>query len=104
LPNRDETRELVGWQAELHEIDGFSPVIIGQPLEARDPLHPDEMITVDSIGIVTVHDGPSLPPGEIIAPSVGTDRTRADYKCGRPDRHNRLRVSRTRPLPWHRPC
>lgn len=27
----------------------------------------------DIIGIVTVHDGPSLPPGEIIAPTVGQD-------------------------------
>ena len=27
----------------------------------------------DNVGIVTVHDGPSLPPGEIIAPEVGTD-------------------------------
>src|SRR5271168_4627337 len=26
-----------------------------------------------SIGIVTVHDGPSLPPGEIIAPELGVD-------------------------------
>ncbi|MCA9259909.1 MAG: hypothetical protein KDA61_11945, partial [Planctomycetales bacterium] len=26
---------------------------------------------IDSIGLVTVHDGPSLPPGEIIAPAVG---------------------------------
>src|SRR3974390_2353173 len=27
----------------------------------------------DLVGIVTVHDGPSLPSGEIIAPEVGTD-------------------------------
>src|SRR5262249_7108414 len=29
------------------------------------------------IGIVTVHDGPSLTPGEIIAPTVGNDPTDA---------------------------
>ena len=34
---------------------------------------------VDSIGIVTVHDGPSLPPGEIIAPAVGNDRDDPNY-------------------------
>ena len=34
------------------------------------------MHEVDSIGIVTVHDGPSLAPGEIIAPAVGTDAGR----------------------------
>src|SRR5439155_21513019 len=29
--------------------------------------------TDDLVGIVTVHDGPSLPQGEIIAPTVGDD-------------------------------
>ncbi len=38
---------------------GFRPVII------KD--------TDDTVGIVTVHDGPSLPQGEIIAPVVGDD-------------------------------
>jgi uncharacterized membrane protein YqiK len=31
----------------------------------------------DIVGIVTVHDGPSLPSGEIIAPEVGADRAEA---------------------------
>jgi uncharacterized membrane protein YqiK len=39
--------------------DGFVPVILAE----------DQ----DLVGIVTVHDGPSLPSGEIIAPEVGTD-------------------------------
>ncbi len=34
---------------------------------------------VDSIGIVTVHDGPSLAPGEIIAPAVGTIADEPNY-------------------------
>ncbi len=38
---------------------GFAPVVI------KD--------SDDLIGVVTVHDGPSLPPGEIIAPVVGSD-------------------------------
>jgi uncharacterized membrane protein YqiK len=33
--------------------------------------------TDDSIGVVTVHDGPSLPQGEIIAPVVGDDPDQA---------------------------
>jgi uncharacterized membrane protein YqiK len=41
----------------LRDRKGFTPVII------RD--------ADDTIGIVTVHDGPSLPSGEIIAPEVG---------------------------------
>jgi uncharacterized membrane protein YqiK len=38
---------------------GFVPVVI----QGSD----------DAIGVVTVHDGPSMPPGQIIAPTVGDD-------------------------------
>ncbi len=43
----------------LQQRDGFRPVVI----HGKD----------DEIGIVTVHDGPSLEPGDIIAPTVGND-------------------------------
>ena len=43
---------------------GFEPVII----QGAD----------DDVGIVTVHDGPSLPEGQIIAPTVGDDAAQAD--------------------------
>jgi uncharacterized membrane protein YqiK len=46
------------------EREGFDPVVIKG--------------TDDLVGIVTVHDGPSLPPGQIIAPTVGDDAARAD--------------------------
>ena len=49
--------------AVLREREGFTPVVIKG--------------TEDMIGIVTVHDGPSLPPGQIIAPTVGEDTTNA---------------------------
>src|SRR5207253_3129281 len=51
----------------------------GAPLQIPDPVHPEQTVLVDSIGIITVHDGPSLPPGEIIAPAVGTDRNDANF-------------------------
>ena len=54
-----EQHVLDGMRQTLVERDGFGPVVIA----AAD----------DNVGIVTVHDGPSLPPGEIIAPEVGTD-------------------------------
>jgi uncharacterized membrane protein YqiK len=76
---RRELETVMTWQKELREVDGFSPVIIGAPVETRDPLNPDRKMSVDSIGIVTVHDGPSLPPGEIIAPGVGTNRDEPNY-------------------------
>ena len=74
-----ELKALVNWQNELNQNEGFNPVIIGGPVEAADPLNPEKKAFVDSIGIVTVHDGPSLPPGEIIAPAVGVDRNDKDF-------------------------
>ncbi len=50
--------------AVLSERDGFTPVVIKG--------------TDDVIGIATVHDGPSLPPGQIIAPTVGESPAQAD--------------------------
>ena len=81
LPNQGqhELETLVNWQNQLREVDGFAPVVIGAPVEAPDPLQPDQTMLVDSIAIVTIHDGPSLPPGEIIAPAVGHAAGEADY-------------------------
>ncbi len=52
-------RMLDAMRQTIEERDGFVPVII------RD--------TDDKMGVVTVHDGPSLVSGEIIAPEVGGD-------------------------------
>jgi uncharacterized membrane protein YqiK len=49
--------------------------------EAPAPLDAEAQRGVDTIAIVTIHDGPSLPPGEIIAPGVGND-------SGDPNYHN----------------
>lgn len=43
----------------IHERNGFTPVVIKG--------------TDDLVGVVTVHDGPALPQGQIIAPVVGDD-------------------------------
>ena len=45
----------------IAERDGFNAVVI------RD--------AEDSIGVVTVHDGPSMPSDQIIAPTVGNDQS-----------------------------
>jgi uncharacterized membrane protein YqiK len=79
LLDRQELETVTKWREDLLEIDGFGPVIIGGKLPAPDPLEHEQFIEVDGIGIVTVHDGPSLAPGEIIAPSVGTDPTEQHY-------------------------
>ena len=79
VQGRAEVEKLFGWQKELREINGFNPVVVGQLMSAPDPLVPGKNIVVDSIGIVTVQDGPSLAPGEIIAPSVGNDADEGNY-------------------------
>ncbi len=73
VQGKREIERLGDWQKELAEVDGFDPVVVGGVVEAVDPLNPTKAILVDSIAIVTVQDGPSLTPGEIIAPSVGND-------------------------------
>ena len=58
-------KSLEEWQHQLRELEGFSPLIIsGQ---------------TDQIGVVTVHEGPTLPPGELIAPAVGTDKEQPNF-------------------------
>jgi uncharacterized membrane protein YqiK len=79
LRDSREIKTLATWREELSAVGGFDPVVIGGPLEAADPLQPERTQTVDGIGIVTVHDGPSLAPGEIIAPTVGADPAEPDY-------------------------
>jgi uncharacterized membrane protein YqiK len=54
--------------------------VVGAPIpEAPVPLDVEAQRDVDTIAIVTVHDGPSLPPGEIIAPAVGNDNSDPNY-------------------------
>lgn len=61
--SKSERMELAAMQKTLLERNAFNPVIImGRGAEASDVM-----------GIVTVHDGPSLEDGEIIAPYVGEE-------------------------------
>jgi uncharacterized membrane protein YqiK len=79
LQGRQELEALMSWHDELREIGGYHPVVVGAPIQTLDPINPEKKITVDGIGIITVQDGPSLPPGEIIAPAVGNDRNDPNY-------------------------
>jgi uncharacterized membrane protein YqiK len=79
LVDRHEWATINQWRDQLSEIDGFSPLVVGRRVHAADPLEHNGPTEVDSIGIVTVHDGPSLLPGEIIAPAVGVDSTDPHY-------------------------
>lgn len=79
IQSRQEAVAVQQWLQELTDIRGFDPVVVGQGVKSNDALHPELEIEVDSIGIVTVHDGPSLDPGEIIAPAVGTNPQAPGY-------------------------
>jgi len=62
--NREEAAIIQNMATFIAERKGFTPVVI------KD--------TDDLVGIVTVHDGPSLKQGEIIAPIVGDDPDQGD--------------------------
>jgi len=62
--SKEEGDTIRGMAQVIAERGGFRPVVI------KD--------TDDTIGVVTVHDGPSLAQGEIIAPVVGDDPAQAD--------------------------
>jgi len=79
LLDKQELQLLGQWREELASKDGFDPVIVGGLVESVDPLNPECVHEVDSIGIVTVQDGPSLSPGEIIAPAVGVEPADENY-------------------------
>ena len=57
--NASEQRLFADMSTSITERNGFAPVVI----------HDAE----DLIGVVTIHDGPALPDGEIIAPTVANN-------------------------------
>jgi uncharacterized membrane protein YqiK len=57
--DKSETSLFAKMSEVIRTRNGFVPVVI------KDDL--------DRLGVVTTHDGPALPPGEIIAPPVGDD-------------------------------
>ncbi|MFO0822894.1 MAG: SPFH domain-containing protein [Gemmataceae bacterium] len=74
LLDKQEATAIKAWHDQLAKSDGFQPVVIGGSSQTGQTEVHDDLI-----GVVTVHDGPSLPPGEIIAPAVGTEPDGASY-------------------------
>lgn len=95
IPIGNDQREILQMRKVVEQRDGFEPMVImsgGATARSSGPSVPvteldaDGMVAVaprasaasagapramDSIGVVTVHDGPPLDHGEIIAPTVG---------------------------------
>jgi len=59
----DESPSYAQWQRDLLDIDAYRPVVIGSTVDQQGN-------TIDTIGIVSVHDGPTIPAGDIIAPEI----------------------------------
>jgi uncharacterized membrane protein YqiK len=74
LLDKQEANAIKGWHDQLAKCGGFQPVVIGGSSRAGETEVHDDLI-----GVATAHDGPSLPPGEIIAPAVGTEPDGASY-------------------------
>lgn len=84
VQTRAEQESLGRWLGELRAASGFDPVVVGKgtavaAIADQDAVAAETAAPTDSLAIVTVHDGPSLAPGEIIAPTVGGDLADPDY-------------------------
>ncbi len=85
LGNPGEAQTLDTWRKELASIQGFDPIVIGQKngtpsfVISADHDHAADVQDDDLIGVVTVHDGPALPPGQIIAPAMAGDPSDENY-------------------------
>ncbi|MDS0525696.1 SPFH domain-containing protein [Clostridium sp. SHJSY1] len=75
LGNNEELSVIEEMRNKIASRDGFNLVVIS----GSGNNNSDYANTKDVIGIVTVHDGPSIPNGEIIAPIVGGTKNDSFY-------------------------
>jgi uncharacterized membrane protein YqiK len=86
-PVKERNRALyTGWQTQLSEIGGFDPVIVGSGAAPARESHGGadaggDPMRGDNIAVVTVHDGPPIESGEVIAPEVHAAPGTADHDC-----------------------
>lgn len=76
MGNRNEQASILAMAEKIKDRDGFNPILIqGES---------------DLVGIVTIHDGPSLGQDDIIAPAVGDDAAAEHYHNNFQDPENFL--------------
>lgn len=100
LDDRSESQTIDQWRLELRACRGFDPVIVGVSPRRQRSDDLDDEGQDDTIGIVTVHDGPSVEPGEIIAPAVGADASDRNYHSNYQDVEAFLRAGGRRGLQY----
>lgn len=82
-PIRDDAETVYQqWRTQLEVIRGFQPIIIGSAgsavIEKSDV---SGLLPTDTIGVVSVQDGPMIGSGEIIAPEVKPQEGQAGHDC-----------------------
>jgi uncharacterized membrane protein YqiK len=85
-PVRERQQVYADWQAQLLAIGGFDPLVVGSgaPLRADEAEPTDDPAAAsdrDNIAVVTVHDGPPIESGEVIAPEVHAQPDGRDHDC-----------------------
>jgi len=81
-----EQKKYSEWQDQLEGIHGFEPLVVGHGgQQVSRPPEPAiggadlTMTPIDTIGVVTVHDGSPIESGEIIAPEVKPEAGARDH-------------------------
>jgi uncharacterized membrane protein YqiK len=85
-PIQERSGKYSDWQEQLKALRGFAPVVVGYggtpATKVEEPTIGGADLTIaptDTIGIVTVHDGAPLDPGEIIAPEARAEARDHNY-------------------------
>jgi len=69
--SRDESAQIESMRSDLANVNGFSPVVIASSKSAAQNTSGNDIVSKDTIGIVTINEGPTPDNGAIIAPIVG---------------------------------
>lgn len=79
--SKDESAQIETMRSDLLRVNGFLPVVISSSknLELEEDELGNTLKTKDTIGIVTVNEGPTPDNGAIIAPIVGEGITNEFY-------------------------
>ncbi|WP_026885959.1 SPFH domain-containing protein [Clostridium beijerinckii] len=77
--SKDESEQIETMRSDLLRVNGFLPVVISSSKNLEQDEFGNNIKTKDTIGIVTVNEGPTPDNGAIIAPIVGEGITSEYY-------------------------
>ncbi|ALR90510.1 SPFH domain-containing protein [Clostridium butyricum] len=77
--SKDESAQIETMRSDLLRVNGFMPVVISSSKNNEDDEFYNSIKNKDTIGIVTVNEGPTPDNGAIIAPIVGEGITHEFY-------------------------